>query len=330
MILIISDKNDHSTNEVIDWIDNKQREFLRINREDELSINQLELINNKVEFEIKTSFGKFKLSNLKAYWYRRGYLNFNKKENNSYIEKLINNTNLSNSLFGYLNEETNSIRNSIYEQIYQLRGFGKFHENETNKFTNLVKATLVGINVPNSIISNKKSVLKSFLSKVNNLIITKAVDRGGFSHQQIHSYANTQKIEDLDLLEINDGYYYSLLQVNIIKKYELRIFYLDGELFSSAIFSQNDSQTSVDFRNYNRTKPNRLVPFKLGAEIKVKLVAFMKSIDIKSGSIDLVVSKTNNYTFLEVNPIGQFQQVSLPCNYFIERHIAQYLLNIKI
>lgn len=330
MILIISDKNDQSTNEVIDWIDIRQNQFFRINREDELNINKLELINNKVEFEIQTLIGKFKLSSLKAYWYRRGDFNFNNKVNNSNILKIIGNTNFTHNLFRYLHDETNSIKNSLYQQIYQLNGFGKFHENETNKFTNLFKASLVGLNVPNTIISNKKKIFKSFVNKLNNLIITKAIDRGGFLHEQFNSYSNTQKIEDFNLLEINDGYYYSLLQENIIKKYELRIFYLDGELFSSAIFSQNDPQTSVDFRNYNRTKPNRVVPYKMCTEIRDKLIAFMKSIEMKSGSIDLVVSHTNNYTFLEVNPVGQFKQVSLPCNYFIEKHIAQYLLNNKL
>ena len=91
MILIISDKNDQSTNEVIDWIDIRQKEFFRINREDELNINKLVLIDNKVEFEAQTLKGKFKLSSLKAYWYRRGDLNFSNKVNNSNILKIIGN-----------------------------------------------------------------------------------------------------------------------------------------------------------------------------------------------------------------------------------------------
>ena len=30
--------------------------------------------------------------------------------------------------------------------------------------------------------------------------------------------------------------------------------------------------------------------------------------------------------FLEVNPVGQFGMVSLPCNYQLEKRIAQYLI----
>jgi glutathione synthase/RimK-type ligase-like ATP-grasp enzyme len=55
----------------------------------------------------------------------------------------------------------------------------------------------------------------------------------------------------------------------------------------------------------------------------------MKTIGMKSGSIDLIVDENNDYIFLEVNPIGQFAQVSIPCNYYIEEYIANYLINEK-
>ena len=34
--------------------------------------------------------------------------------------------------------------------------------------------------------------------------------------------------------------------------------------------------------------------------------------------------------FLEVNPIGVFDMVATPCNYYCEKHIAQYLTSSKI
>lgn len=55
----------------------------------------------------------------------------------------------------------------------------------------------------------------------------------------------------------------------------------------------------------------------------------MEVIDLNSGSIDMLVSKKNEYIFLEVNPIGQFAQVSYPCNYYIQKEIASELIKIK-
>lgn len=50
----------------------------------------------------------------------------------------------------------------------------------------------------------------------------------------------------------------------------------------------------------------------------------MTALDLNSGSIDFIKSG-NNYYFLEVNPIGQFGNVSTDCNYSLERKIAEFL-----
>ena len=91
-----------------------------------------------------------------------------------------------------------------------------------------------------------------------------------------------------------------------------------------AIFSQMDEMTKVDFRNYNREKPNRCLPFKLPEEIKCKLVQFNKIMNLDTGSIDMIVTPDNKFYFIEVNPIGQFGWVSKNCNYRLEEKIALY------
>lgn len=95
-----------------------------------------------------------------------------------------------------------------------------------------------------------------------------------------------------------------------------------------AIFSQNDNKTSVDFRNYNLKKPNRVVPYKLPSYIENKLLKFAKSADLDTGSFDLIVTKKEKeYVFLEVNPYGQFGWLSKNCNYYLEKLIAEYFEN---
>lgn len=91
-----------------------------------------------------------------------------------------------------------------------------------------------------------------------------------------------------------------------------------------AIFSQNDSQTKIDFRNYNHSTPNRNVPYKLPEELEHKLTNLSKKIGINCGSIDMIVTKNDDYIFLEINPIGQFGMVSNPCNYYLHEKIALF------
>ncbi len=92
------------------------------------------------------------------------------------------------------------------------------------------------------------------------------------------------------------------------------------------IFSQNNSKTKEDFRNYDQNLPNRNVPIKLPLDIEGKLKKLMKKLNLNSGSIDLIYTIDNKYVFLEVNPVGQFGMVSFPCNYNLEKKIAEFLI----
>ena len=94
-----------------------------------------------------------------------------------------------------------------------------------------------------------------------------------------------------------------------------------------AIFSQEDKQTVIDFRNYNDQIPNRYVPYKLPHNIEDKIDKFMHKMNLDTGSIDMIVTPDLKYIFLEVNPVGQYDMVSVPCNYYLHKKIAQTISN---
>ena len=56
----------------------------------------------------------------------------------------------------------------------------------------------------------------------------------------------------------------------------------------------------------------------------------MKSLDLKTGSIDMILTPEGDYYFLEVNPVGQFSMTSSPCNYNLEKRIAEYLMKYDV
>jgi D-alanine-D-alanine ligase-like ATP-grasp enzyme len=53
----------------------------------------------------------------------------------------------------------------------------------------------------------------------------------------------------------------------------------------------------------------------------------MKELNLNSGSIDFIKTKSGQYVFLEVNPVGQFGMTSYPCRYGIEKEMALFLGN---
>jgi len=271
--------------------------------------NSLSLLYNGTRYEI---------TSLDSYWYRRGRLIIDAS-----CFKIADQNNLQD----YLTKEYSDLITGIHVFFgADTKSISSFLDNDTNKLANLIYAQKAGLITPDTIVTDRKSVLISFFEQCSGGVITKSIYHGGYYEDTYSFYgALTSVVTQEDIDELPEAFNVSLFQKNIDKAFELRIFFLYGKIFASAIFSQNDKMTETDFRNYNPERPNRVVSFELTDEIRNRLIIFMQSINMNSGSIDMIYSKSGEYIFLEVNPIGQFKQVSLPCNYYLELEIAKQL-----
>lgn len=322
MILIISSDDDFSTNEVIDWIIHYKTPFLRLSQKDFLKIKKIVISNNNqinVHFEINQTI--YNLSDFKSVWYRRSalYPHYINEWNNSkkIIDKAITNQLFSERKISFDFLLTNLYKNSLNSPL----------KTNLNKLIELQKADQVGIKIPyTEIITTKKDFL--FLFKKKKKLITKTSSQGVFvySKNEILNCLTMEVTQEM-INSLPEEFEPTLLQEEIEKKMELRIFFIEDQFYASIIFSQQDAQTKIDFRNYNFSKPNRVQTAVLPIVLEQKLSKLMKNLEINSGSIDMIVNEEGEFVFLEVNPIGQFKQVSLPCNYYIEKKIANYLIN---
>jgi len=43
----------------------------------------------------------------------------------------------------------------------------------------------------------------------------------------------------------------------------------------------------------------------------------------------MIRARNGDFIFLEINPVGQFGMTSIPCNYFLEKKIAEHLIKMK-
>lgn len=307
MVLILSEDNDLSTIEVIEWLEFYGVKWVKITKEDEFKLN---FIGDDINFKSKRY--NFNISDIKSFWFRRGYLNV----------KFIPTSILELNEF-LLTEFTDCV-DYIYYVLQQKTHLNSINKANVNKLIVNKIANILDIKTPEEYVFSSLPALKNKLSK-DIQYITKTISGSAmqvFEDFTIYNYTTLLKMDEIN----NDFFFPSLVQVKIEKKFELRIFYLDGEFYPMAILSQKDEQTSLDFRNYNKKKPNRKVPFRLPKVIEVKLNALMKRVDLNCGSIDMIVTKKNEYVFLEVNPVGQFGMTSFPCNYNLEKKIANYLV----
>ncbi len=317
MILIFSSHlGEFTTDLVIDWLEFKKINYKRINGIDLINEN-LKIDFNSIEIIIKDEI--INLSDINTFWFRR-LLPYNYFL--SEYGRLTNNTILNVELIRNIQSEYYKIRDFISVFYGKKNWLSKIDNSSLNKIEVLNNAKLLGIVIPDSIITTSKSDIIKFRKKYSNLIVKSISETLGLPIDDDAYISYTHAITDSDLDNLPENFYPSLIQENIEKDYELRIFYLNGSFYSMAIFSQNDEKTKTDFRVYNKEKPNRNVPFVLPKNIEIKLELLMKKMNLNCGSIDMIKSVDGSYVFLEINPIGQFGMVSKPCNYFLEEKVA--------
>ncbi len=300
MILIISQNHEITTTEVIRWLLKMGKSFIRVHEDEVFDIKIKER-----RIYIESLRNCFFIDEITSVWYRRGGLKFNRIR---YENEAIDHN---------MNEYQHWLEDYVIKTLESRKHINKESNSDVNKLLVLEEAQKIGLDTPPYFLADTtddiilhKTIIKTIGGNPRMENILK-----GFSGMMYTSVV--QKPED-------EKFFITFFQEKIEKDFEIRSFYLNGKIWSVAIFSQNDDQTKIDFRKYNNKKPNRKVPYNLPKDIEQKIHLLMKSLDLNCGSIDFIKSGSAYY-FLEVNTVGQFLGMSVICNYLLEKEIADYL-----
>lgn len=322
MILIVSkEKLDPSTEDVIDWIHYYKKKFQRLNGDtlynsENLFINMASTEESTVKIKGIDLNEKYNIA-----WYRR----WSDKDYINNLSTLHFNSSQFQTITEVLSADEGACRKFIFSGLKVRKWLTSVDTAHCNKVIALKEARKNGLKIPHTIITGKKEDVEIFLKK-HNKVINKDISLSYCiyeNNETISSYTTELTPHQMDSLPA--FFMPSMFQELINKEYEIRSFYLSKKFYSMAIFSQLDEQTQIDFRKYNFEKPNRTVPYKLPQEIERSLTSVMESLNFTTGSIDLIKSIDGSYIFLEINPVGQFGMTSYPCNYMLEKSIAEYL-----
>lgn len=313
MILICSEVIEPTTDVVCGWLSFFKKKYIRISSNDLIEISAVYINDDFIDIDFAINNIDFKMSQIKSYWYRRSWLSF--KKNVKVIFK-YENDDISEEVNYFIDEEYSKLFEFFEFMLDEKAKLNKFNDNKLNKLKTLAIAKKLGINIPHTIISDSFSASifsRNWITKpISDLIIRK----NGFS------YSTTTK-----RITSEDNYKLSMtkIQEEIDKKFEIRSFYFNNSFYSSVIFSQENPKTELDFRNYDTDNPNRVVPYNLPKKLEKKLKKLCDRINLKSGSFDIAYTNEGKYVLFEINPVGQFEQVSFPCNYKIHKEIAKFL-----
>ena len=228
--------------------------------------------------------------------------------------------------------------NSIIKQIIahlKFLGVPFFDEADSilkaeKKILQLDVARAVGFPTPSTIVSNCKSDIQNFLSRHNDEGIIKLSTQPTFNEQKnvYFIYANKVSASDFEDMDhtINSP---TIVQNYINKQYEVRYTFVNGEHFVCKIESQLSEKSKIDFRRYDfANTPYSTID--APEDITRKVTLFMQKLKLNYGALDFIVDYSNNWYFLEVNPVGQYGWIEYLTGLQITSSILQFLKNKKI
>lgn len=308
-ILILSQSHLESTTDAVcQWLDHFRIPYRRVNGEDFFDFQHLGDLPGNTDTSVV--------------WYRRKISSYPVK----YSLKKEDFT-TQYTLKRFLADEFNGLHSFLFYTIDRRKWLNDpISDANLNKLHVLALAQKYGLRTPFTDVVTTRAAINRLLGSYPELIVKPVSecilleDAAGGQYKML-----TKTVNKAALATVPEKFFPSLVQEKIIKKFEIRTFYLDGECHSMAIFSQNNRKTQDDFRNYDNLRPNRTVPYKLPAELEHQLDLLMQSLGFRTGSIDLMADMQGNYHFLEINPEGQFGMVSYPCNYYLEKKMARLL-----
>lgn len=282
MILIITHKEDYTSDFIINKLNQRKIAYKRLNCED--------LIKCKFSIENDLNLLIDGLKSFKSVWFRRTKL------------PDIKTSNLDEKI--YLLSEYETLLKNLFCTIDAkwLSNPFKIYQAE-NKLFQLKTAKSIGFVIPNTLITNDKEALKEFYYINSKRIIIKPLSQSklNYSGETEFIFTNELKeehIETLEEYELTPCIY----QEKIEKDIELRITVVGEKVFSSGVNSQLFENTKTDWRKGKLEFFKEEIPLEI--EEKCKLI--VKKMGLKFGAIDLIKDIRGNYIFLEINPNGQW------------------------
>ncbi|HEY4595533.1 MAG TPA: grasp-with-spasm system ATP-grasp peptide maturase [Thermoanaerobaculia bacterium] len=330
MILIFSQSAlEPTTEEVMDWVEALGGRCVRLNGDDVEGRSEIriEIVDGRLALRFASEGIELPLQEAGAVWYRRWLYERRHETVDLLADPGADDHTLHHQLRRHLTLESRRLSDLLFSSFDHLPWLSHPRRSNLNKLDVLRRAAREGIATPATLVTTEREALRRFAARYGGEVITKPIGEvEAFIAGEVSHFLYTTLLGEAEIAALPERFAPSLFQERIEKAYELRVFYLDGELHAMAIFSQGDPQTRADFRQYNRERPNRNVPYRLRPDLAERLLRLMQGLELETGSLDLLVTPDGREVFLEVNPVGQLGMVSHPCNYQLERKIAQLLL----
>jgi hypothetical protein len=258
------------------------------------STSTLEFNRSKCKATLNSEDIEIDISKVKSIWYRRPgdftISNILKPEEREWLQK-----------------ECIHFFNALWMNLDKPLWVSKPHNIRIASFKlfQLTIATELGFRIPHSIVTNNVKEAKSFIKQHQNCVI-KSLSVPYINSNEEVAFIYTHLITKEDKRHISSiRYGPTFIQEFIPKKSDIRVTVIGKFIFAAEIESSICQESFVDFRKIESYDlPHKQI--KLPNTIKNKCLKIVKQLGLQFGAIDLILTKNDEYIFLEINPNGQW------------------------
>ncbi len=314
MILIVTNKFDPHADRVIGELNARGVSFARFNTEDFPASVSLSVWLDNAGWRGRLALprGDLDLSQVISVWYRR--------PQQSVISDAV--TNEAHRRF--CEDQCKAAIAGLWHLLSGAYWISPPHTIATaeRKLYQLQVATRCGFDIPRTVITNRADDAMAFATPrlMNRGVAAKAV---GFSPE---FGLRTKRLSDADITALRDVQYAPvILQEYVPKAVEIRATVVAGAVFAAEIHSQQSPNTAVDWRHYDLANV-RHAPHDMPPLIERRCLRLVRELGLAFGAIDLVLTPSGQYVFLEINPNGQWLWIEDLTGLSIARAVAQALV----
>lgn len=314
-VLIISNKSDVTSDFIVKELKEKKIEFFRFNTEELTKSCFITLDFTKDSYVIQDIITNKKndLREFSSVYFRRPEI------------PSVNNSDLTIGEEAFLKNEIAYTLEGVYKIIrnaYWVSPLFSIRQAE-NKIYQLDVAKSLGFIIPESIVTNDYEEFMNFYERNERNCIIKPIKSGLIKDKTDSKVIFTNSLSDIPILKADFEMSPNYIQKRIQKKGDIRVTMVGDKVFATFIHSQEENQTKTDWRRGEiELKHTRI---DLPDSINIKCIKLLSKLDLRFGAIDLIMDEKGQFTFLEINPNGQWAWIERQTGYKISKEIVNLL-----
>jgi len=176
-----------------------------------------------------------------------------------------------------------------------------------HKEVQLQKARELGLEIPDTLITNDPDEVSVFFHRHGGRVVTKTQSSFAIYRDGEEQVVFTSALLEEHLAEL-DGLRYSpmMFQERLAKRVEIRATVVGRRVFAAMVDSQRHDRAAVDWRRHGVGLIDAWRPYSLPRKVEQGLLGLCQFFGLNYGAADLVVTPEGRHVFLEINAGGEW------------------------